>query len=80
MAAPFRPQQPYTEGERGLFFGRDREVQEIADRLLGDKPSAVLVGEVGVGKTSLVRAGLVPQLESRRVSVGRQRRARSGER
>src|SRR3954469_13400353 len=69
MAAPFRPLAPYTEGERALFFGRDREVQEIADRLLGDRPSAVLVGEVGVGKSSLVRAGLLPALESRRVGA-----------
>jgi HEAT repeat protein len=69
MAAPFRPLVPYTEGDRALFFGRDREVQEIADRLLSDRPSAVLVGEVGVGKTSLVRAGLVPLLETRRVGA-----------
>jgi hypothetical protein len=31
MAAPFRPLVPYGEGDRALFFGRDREVQEIAD-------------------------------------------------
>jgi HEAT repeat protein len=69
MAAPFRPLVAFTEEDRALFFGRDREVQEIADRLLGDRPSAVLVGEVGVGKTSLVRAGLLPVLESRRVDA-----------
>src|SRR5262249_41737907 len=69
MAAPFRPLQPYGEGDRSLFFGRDREVQEIADRLLNDRPSAVLVREVGGGKSSLVRAGLLPLLETRRVSA-----------
>jgi HEAT repeat protein len=69
MAAPFRPLAPYTEGERALFFGRDRELHEIIERLLGDKPNAVLVGEVGVGKTSLVRAGLLPALETKRVGA-----------
>jgi HEAT repeat protein len=69
MAAPFRPLAPYTEGERALFFGRDRELHEITERLLGDKPNAVLVGEVGVGKTSLVRAGLLPALEQKHVGA-----------
>ena len=69
MAAPFRPLTPYIEGDRTLFFGREREVHELTDRLLGEKSGTVLVGEVGIGKTSLVRAGLLPALESRRVGA-----------
>jgi HEAT repeat protein len=66
---PFRPLRPYTEADRGLFFGRDREVGELVELLTGDRPSALLLGESGVGKTSLLRAGLVPALKSRGVQA-----------
>jgi HEAT repeat protein len=65
---PFRPLRPYTEADRSLFFGRERELGELVERLSGDRQSALLLGESGIGKTSLVRAGLVPTLKARGVS------------
>jgi HEAT repeat protein len=67
---PFRPLTPYTESDRSLFFGREHEVAELAEKLSGDRPSALLLGEAGSGKTSLVRAALLPSLKSRGVGVG----------
>src|SRR6476620_7850091 len=67
---PFRPLKPYTEAERALFFGRDRELAELSEKLTGDRPSALLHGPAGIGKTSLVRAGLLPALKSRGTSCG----------
>jgi len=65
---PFRPLKPYTEADRSLFFGRERELSELVEKLSGDRQSALLLGESGIGKTSLIRAGLIPTLKSRGVS------------
>lgn len=65
---PFRPLKPYVEADRSLFFGRERELALLQEKLQGDRPSALLYGEAGIGKTSLVRAGLLPGLKSRGVS------------
>lgn len=43
------------------FFGRNREIADIRDRVLSGK-LLVLVGESGVGKTSLLNAGLKQEL------------------
>jgi hypothetical protein len=51
----------YTEETRGYFHGRDAEAAELARRVQR-KPLTVLFGQSGLGKTSLLRAGLVPRL------------------
>jgi hypothetical protein len=52
-----------VESERDVFFGRDRERDEIASLVTGNGFRAGLLhGEDGVGKTSFVRAGLIPEL------------------
>lgn len=67
---PFKPLTPFAETDRALFFGREREVEDLAKMLTGERSSALLFGESGVGKTSLVRAGLIPTLKSRGVACG----------
>lgn len=51
----------YTEETRAYFHGRDEEAAELA-RHVQRKTLAVLFGQSGLGKTSLLRAGLVPRL------------------
>ncbi len=51
----------YTEETRGYFHGRDDETAELARRVQR-KNLTVLFGQSGLGKTSLLRAGLVPRL------------------
>ena len=53
----------YTEETREYFHGRDEEVAELARRVQR-KNLTVLFGQSGLGKTSLLRAGLVPRLRS----------------
>ncbi len=51
----------FTEETRGYFFGRDEEIAELARRVQR-KLLTVLFGQSGLGKTSILRAGLAPRL------------------
>jgi hypothetical protein len=53
----------YTEETRAYFHGRDEEAAELARRVQR-KNLTVLFGQSGLGKTSLLRAGLVPRLRN----------------
>ena len=54
----------FEENARAFFHGRDREAEELLDHVL-DAPVTVLYGRSGLGKTSLLRAGLFPLLRER---------------
>ncbi|HEY5101464.1 MAG TPA: hypothetical protein VII70_01675 [Steroidobacteraceae bacterium] len=53
----------FTEETRRFFYGRDEEVAELARRVQR-KLLTVLFGQSGLGKTSILRAGLVPRLRA----------------
>jgi len=63
------PQHPwlglasFTEEMRGYFYGRDDEVAELARRVQR-KLLTILFGQSGLGKTSILRAGIVPRLRA----------------
>ena len=62
--APYRYLDYYEAEHRGLFFGRDEECQRLASAIFGSPNRVtILCGRSGVGKTSLVKAGLIPLLE-----------------
>jgi DNA-binding MarR family transcriptional regulator len=70
FASPVRGLAPYTEAERDVFFGRDRDRDELVRMVTADGFRAGLVyGETGVGKTSLLRAGVIPHLRDHGVIV-----------
>jgi Novel STAND NTPase 1 len=52
---------PYSDSDARLFFGRQREVEIIAANLMS-RPVTVLFGPSGVGKSSILRAGLMHHL------------------
>jgi WD40 repeat protein len=58
---PYRGLEPFTADDAGVFFGRDADIGILA-AMVRDRPVTVVVGPSGVGKSSLVRAGLVPEL------------------
>ncbi|MBS0321427.1 MAG: hypothetical protein JSR18_12855 [Proteobacteria bacterium] len=60
-AHPWLGLASFTEETRGYFHGREEEVAELARRVRR-KLLAVLFGQSGLGKTSILRAGLVPKL------------------
>ena len=53
-----------------FFFGRERLVDELVARL-GESSLLAIVGPSGSGKSSLLRAGLLPALEGEACSSGR---------
>ena len=53
----------YTEEDRTLFYGRDRETEQLCDEI-GRSPLCIVYGPSGAGKTSLLRAGVFPRLRA----------------
>ena len=58
---PFPGLRPFESTEDHLFFGRDGQSDELLRRLRRSRFLAVL-GTSGSGKSSLVRAGMLPSL------------------
>ena len=58
---PYRGLARFEPGDSGRFFGRDQLVADLAELVLDHRFVAV-VGTSGSGKSSLLRAGLVPTL------------------
>ena len=58
---PFIKLASFDWAKHAAFFGRNKEINDIMERVL-TKDLLVLVGESGVGKTSLLNAGLKQHL------------------
>jgi WD40 repeat protein/DNA-binding SARP family transcriptional activator len=58
---PFKGLAAFETADAAYFFGRERPVAELVARLVG-APLVGVVGPSGSGKSSLVRAGLLPAL------------------
>ena len=58
---PYKGLAPFETEDAEFFYGRERLVTELVARL-PDAPLLALVGSSGSGKSSLLRAGLLPAL------------------
>jgi WD40 repeat protein len=58
---PWPGLESYEEEAQYFFYGRERKIEELLNKVL-DAPVTVLFGRSGLGKTSLLRAGLFPLL------------------
>jgi DNA-binding winged helix-turn-helix (wHTH) protein/WD40 repeat protein len=56
---PYPGLSAFTEADADVFFGRDAEIAAMWRRIAGHRLLAV-VGPSGVGKSSFVRAGVIP--------------------
>lgn len=69
-ASPYRGLEPFREPDAALFFGRESIVDSLAqavDTRIEDRSRPnllILVGASGSGKSSVLRAGLVPRLRA----------------
>lgn len=65
---PYRGLRPLEADDAGIFFGREAPTIDALDRLRGLAQSAparlfVIMGASGAGKSSFLRAGLVPRMQ-----------------
>ena len=65
---PYKGLRAFEEADAGEFFGRSELADALAE-LVGERRFVAVVGPSGSGKSSLVRAGLLPRLRSRRRCV-----------
>lgn len=65
---PYRFLDAYGPSDRAIFFGRGREAALLHSWIL-TRPWLVLFGRSGVGKSSLLGAGLYPRLEEADVTL-----------
>mgnify|MGYP006309195021 CR=1 FL=1 len=54
--------QPFTTEQRRIFFGRDKDLDDL-HQLVQLEELVVLYGKSGLGKSSLLNAGLIPRLQ-----------------
>jgi WD40 repeat protein/transcriptional regulator with XRE-family HTH domain len=70
-SSPYRGLEPFTEDDAEVFFGREEIADTLADAVQWrlahpEQPGMfVVVGPSGSGKSSLLRAGLVPRIRDR---------------
>ena len=60
---PYPGLRPFLDFEAALLFGRERQVREVIEHLRETQFVAVLGGS-GSGKSSLIQAGVMPELRS----------------
>ncbi|WP_268811458.1 serine/threonine-protein kinase [Archangium violaceum] len=60
--SPYAGLSSFQEADADRFFGRTREIAALVNRI-HDRPLLAVVGPSGTGKSSFVRAGLVPVLK-----------------
>lgn len=64
---PFLSINRFKKEHARIFFGRGKEIRDLANKLTGKGFNQVLLfyGQSGVGKSSLLEAGLLPRLEDK---------------
>ncbi|MGF1675064.1 MAG: caspase family protein [Rivularia sp. (in: cyanobacteria)] len=66
---PYRGLKAFTEKHSDFFFGREKLVKELSDRLSESNPLTIVVGVSGSGKSSFVQAGLIPHLRKEKWEI-----------
>jgi WD40 repeat protein/energy-coupling factor transporter ATP-binding protein EcfA2 len=65
---PYRGLSAFGEDDASIFFGREKMIHEVIE-LLKKSRFAAVVGPSGSGKSSVVRAGLLPKLKQGAISI-----------
>ncbi|MEM6801672.1 MAG: CHAT domain-containing protein [Bacteroidota bacterium] len=60
---PFINLQPFQKNDAAIFFGRGEEIADLYKKVKGDHPIILFHGQSGVGKSSLLYAGIFPRIE-----------------
>ncbi|MEH1167765.1 AAA family ATPase [Micromonospora sp. CPCC 205539] len=69
---PYRGLWPFQQNEGHMFYGRERvcaHLVEVVEQSLSDLSMVVVTGASGAGKSSLLRAGLLPAIGAGQIAV-----------
>jgi class 3 adenylate cyclase len=69
VTSPYKGLHAFEKEDQDLFFGRESAVRQLMDAVAASALVPV-VGASGIGKSSLVQAGLLPRLERERAGWG----------
>jgi sorbitol-specific phosphotransferase system component IIA len=61
---PYRSLDVFNEDDASIFFGREKMVKKLLDSLKREPRFLAVLGPSGSGKSSVVRAGLIPALKN----------------
>src|SRR5215470_2831937 len=64
LQCPYVGLAPFTETHAAFFFGRERDQQRILANLFASRLT-ILYGASGVGKSSVLRAGILREVRQR---------------
>jgi hypothetical protein len=64
---PYPGLRPFRDDESIYYFGRKQQIEEVIDRLRFGR-FVVVLGGSGSGKSSLIKAGVIPELRSYRLT------------
>lgn len=63
---PFKGLQSFDFDDEPIFFGREKAINEIVEKLKNQaedhKPFVLVIGQSGSGKSSLIKAGVLPRI------------------
>ncbi len=60
---PYKGLQSYDEEDSNLFFGREEQIKKLFEKIVANnQPLTLVLGASGTGKSSLMKAGLLPRL------------------
>src|SRR6185369_1241277 len=63
LACPYRSLDAFEEYDGQFFFGRDRVITKLLESIRREPRFLAVLGPSGSGKSSLVKAGLIPTLK-----------------
>lgn len=63
--APFPGLHYFQQQDAAIFFGRGAQIRELFNHISGLHPVTLFYGKSGVGKSSLLYAGLLPRIEDK---------------
>ena len=69
LAGPYPGLRPFQKHEWAIFFGREPMIDAVLDRLAATR-LVVVHGSSGCGKSSLIKAGVLPRLEQEHSRYG----------